>query len=215
MDELFRKDKFQQYSRRLEDAKKSVAEEMYRKSVDEKTRVLETKLSDLSEPKNNVSLFGVLLGMLTSVLAIVFFKHGFDLKWLIVLVSLLGYLLFYRFSMKTAEAKSKLLENYKEEEDLNASFYGKANYLSSQIALRKTRLGLIRIFYMLFFPLFLILLSISRSGDGGIGSFNSIVLAVVLGGLFWYFYFKGDLTELDMTREDLEEIKSKFAETAT
>jgi len=184
---------------------------MYRKSVDEKTKVIETKLEDLTDAKNNVSLLGLLLGMLSSVLAIIFIKQGFDLKWLIVLVMLLGYLLFYRFSMKSAETKTKLLENYKDDEDVSSSFYAKANYLSSQISLRKTRLNLIRYFYMLFFPLFLILLYFSRSAETISSPLKAILLAVGIGSIFWYFYFKGEIDELDITKDDLEDIKSKFA----
>jgi len=188
-----------------------VSDEMYTKAVGEKTKVIETKLADLSDAKNNISLFGVLIGMLSVILALVFVNHGFNLKWLIVLVMLLGYLLFYRFSMKSAEAKSKALENFGDEEDINSNFYSKANYLSSMISLRKTRLNLTRYFYIFFFPLFLVLLKISRSAEGLGSPLKAILLAVGIGSIFWYFYFKDELLELEMTKEDLEEIKNKFA----
>ncbi len=212
MDELFRKDNFQQYSRRLDEAKQSVADEMYLKSVDEKTKVVETKLSDISDAKNHLSHLGLLLGLLSSILVIIFVKLGFDLKWLIVLIMIIGYLLFYKFSMKTAETKSKMLEDFKEEGDVHSSFYAKANYLSSLIALRKTRVNLTRFFYVIFFPLFLLLLKVSRNAEGLASPLNAVLLAVVLGSTFWYFYFRDELMELDMTANDLEEIKSKFAE---
>jgi len=211
MDELFRKDNFQPYKRRLEDAKKAVADEMYMKSVDEKTKVIETKLSDLSEAKNYVSLLGILMGMLAFSLLMVFVNHGFNLQWLIVLIMIIGYLLFYRFSMKTAETKTKLLESYAND-DINAEFYAKANYLSSQITLRKTRINLTRFFYVLFFPLFLLLLDLSLSSEGLTSPIKAALLAFSLGSIFWYFYFSGGLKELDMTKQDLEEIKSNFAE---
>jgi len=207
MDELFRKDNFQPYKRRLEDARKEVADEMYLKSVDEKTKIIETKLSDLSDAKNHVSLLGVLMGMLAFILVMVFVKQGFDLKWLIVLIMII----FYRFSMKTAEAKTKLLGNYEDEQDVNAKFYAKANYLSSQISLRKTRINLTRFFYVIFFPVFLLLLDFSYSPNGLASPIKAVLLAIGLGSIFWYFYFNSELQELNITREELGEIKGKFA----
>lgn len=213
MDELFRKSNFENLSKRLDDAKKAVGENMRLKAVHEKANQIQEKVEDLSDSKEHVMLFGLLILLLVLSLVGAYIKMGFDLKWIILLIVILAFLLYYRFTMKTAEEKNKVFSNYSDDPDENQAFYKRTKFLSSSIQLKRTRIQLTRIFYVFFFPLFLLLMKASVGGSDRIFS-NPILyigLAILFGSIFWYFFFRSEVQELNITQTDLSNIEEEFA----
>ncbi len=141
------------------------------------------------------------------------FKFGYGFGT-IFLVLLLAYFLYFIFNIKAA-----LRENIKSPKadkiDPESPEFLKARiqYISEGIKVTATRIMLVRNFYIIFFPLTTFILIYILRGDTETKSLViTFVISIILGGIFWYYYFKSDLNEIESDMEELSDLDDKINE---
>jgi len=84
----------------------------------------------------------------------------------------------------------------------------KLKYLGSMIKLIRARLIALRLVYMVCFPVFIYMLSLillRREIDWSQEWFY-IVLAILIAIPFWFFFFKSEIDELTMNKDEIKNI---------
>ena len=141
------------------------------------------------------------------------FNIGFNL---IPLVLILAFWIYYRLSLKKsiekqASANKIISENQGEKEDNQSILKSRVKYILNGIDVLETRISLIRNQYVILFPVFSILMVDIIRGPLDYAAFAvTAVISIVLGGLFWIFYFRNDLIDLENAEEELEILEEKL-----
>lgn len=152
----------------------------------------------------NTLLF--LLGLYLVAACAYFIKFGSSTLLLLSIVALVVLMIVYRFSMQTAIKENNASANYETYKEVDELTYlkTKLQYLYSGVMVKFTRSKAIRILYMVMFPFILLLIReffLGKSVDGWIGS---SIVAALLGGVTWWAYFKSDLDDLEISRDDIK-----------
>jgi hypothetical protein len=160
-------------------------------------------------------LFLLLLSIVLIATAIHIARFGIGFN-LIPLILLLAYWVYYRYTLKKAIEKQalanqKINDSSPEENDNKGILINRLRYILNGIDVLNTRIILIRNQYVLLFPVFaMVVIDIIR-GPLGWGAFTvTAVVSVILGGLFWIYYFRNDLIDLENATDELEIIEEKL-----
>ena len=176
----------------------------------------ETLLKDLKED-NHAFVYSTALLIMVSLyliaIVLLYIKFDFSTKLLIYLVLLIGMLAYYKMNMNKVFAESATFLNYKtiDRDDKVNYVAGLLRYLNSGFEVKLTRLRSVRIIYSILFPFFLLIVREIITGPfADTSSFIiNLAVAVVLGG-FWYFYFASDQSELELDKEEVDELITKI-----
>lgn len=86
-------------------------------------------------------------------------------------------------------------------------------YISEGIRVTIGRSGLVRNLYIIFFPLMsLTIIDLFRGPLDSKSYFITFIVAVLIGGIFWFYYFKSDISDIKSDIEELDELKTKISE---
>ena len=167
--------------------------------------LLELLKGDNHGAKSNHTLL-FLLGLYLVTACAYFIKIGSSTLLLLSVLALVVLMILYRFSMQTAIKENNASANYETYKEVDDLTYlkSKLQYLYSGVMVKFTRSKAIRILYMIMFPFILLMLKdffIGQSTDGWIGS---AIVAFLLGGVTWWAYFKADLDDLEISRDDIK-----------
>lgn len=181
--------------------------------IDEKANALleELKNEDDAFVYSTTLLILVVLFLLAIVFLYIF--SGVSTKLLIYLVILIGALTYYRINMNRMYKESTILQNYQKIDPADKTNYvaGLLKYLASGVSIKLERLKSVRLFYTVMFPIFLLIIREIYVGEYTNQSFLlSAVMAAIIGGLFWYFYFSNGLAELEADREEINELANSL-----
>ena len=137
------------------------------------------------------------------------FGYGFGIVFLILL---LAYFIYFIYTIKAA-----LRENIKSpkadkiDPESPQFLKSRIQYITEGIKVTAIRVKLVRNFYIIFFPLMtFILIYIFRGESSTKSLIVTFVISVLLGGVFWYYYFKNDLNEIENDMEELDELNEKI-----
>jgi len=212
MDEMHKKDTFQEYSRRLDRAKEEVKATLHKKTTSDKLDNMMIRLEDDKDNNTYLLIFALLMILITASLIIAYINFGNSFKWIIILVLLMGYLIYYRSSLKSAQEKNQVFKEFEKEENQQQRFFHKTRFLSTSIDVKKSRISLTRLFYILFFPIFLYLLREIYSGPlEPMQITYSLMFGFFFGGIFWHFFFREEIQELSLSAMELADIENEFA----
>jgi len=147
-----------------------------------------------------------LLGLYLLSACAYFIKLGPSTLLLVSLLALAVLMVLYRFSMQTAIKENNASANFETYKEVDELTYlkSKLQYLYSGVMVKFTRAKSIRILYMVMFPFILLLIRdffLGKTADGWIGT---AIIAFLLGGLTWWAYFKADLDDLEISRDDIK-----------
>jgi len=160
-------------------------------------------------------LFLLLLSIVIAATAIHVFKFGISFN-IIPLILLLVYWVYYRYNLKQAievqaMANQRINEEQSKAKDNKSILYNRAQYILNGIEVLEKRITLIRNQYVVFFPVFTIVVIDIIRGPLSWGAFAvTAIVSIVLGGLFWIFYFRNDLTDIENAAEELERIQEQL-----
>ena len=152
-------------------------------------------------------IYWALLALLIIVIIISSFVFGSASKIIPVFILVL-FIVYKRIRIQRA---TKVVKNHKLEmnEAISSSNYflrAKIEYVMKGIQLRIERINLVRIFYLIFFPLFTFYLTELIKGQLPFNSFwTSIVLAYLIAGLPWFLYFRPGIIDLLIKDEELRD----------
>ena len=157
--------------------------------------------------------------LLTSLLLAATAAHigFFGVGWnLVPPLLLLGFWVYYRWVLKKAIEEQALENGRINQENTDPSDQKKLlifriRYILNGLHVLRTRIRLIRNQYTALFPVFtLLLIHIIRGHLNLLSFIVTGVLAFVLGGLFWIFYFQNEMVDLDNADDELEEMKEQL-----
>jgi len=207
MDLIHRKEKYNQYLKKIEKAKSEdegdykfyealeARSELILKDLREQNDKLETNLA--------IALIAIpifLLGILS------YITSGFN-SMMIPLILLTIFLVYYRIKMLGAArmVKEYRIDNRDKVSDRDINWLSKKiEYITHGIEVKLTRLRSIKVYYIFFFPILLVLLGEYLYGEIPFRNlFIAFFLAFVIGGLFWHYFFNAEIDELEDTQEDL------------
>ena len=153
---------------------------------------------------NSTLLFLLVLYLITA--SANFIKIGSSTLLLISILALVVLMVLYRFSMQTAIKENNASANFETYKEVDELTYlkTKLQYLYSGVMVKFTRSKAIRILYMVMFPFILLLIREFFQGPTTDGWIGSSIIAFLLGGITWWAFFKGDLDDLEISRDDIK-----------
>ena len=155
--------------------------------------------------RSNLTLY-FLLALYLIVAAAHYIKFDFSNLLTISLVALVVLMVIYRLSMQTAIRENSASANYNSYKEVDEVTYlkTKLQYLYSGVMVKYTRTKSIRILYMVMFPFILLLVREFFQGQGTGGWIGSSIVAIILGSITWWGYFKSDVDDLEISRDDIK-----------
>ncbi len=167
--------------------------------------LLDLLKGDNHQGKGNTTLF-LLLGLYLVVACGYYIKFGTSTVLTISLVVLILLMVIYRLSMQTALKENAASANYQSYKEVDEMTYlkTKLQYLYSGVMVKLTRTKSIRIVYMCMFPFILILIREFFQGQISSGWIGISIVAIVLGSISWWVFFRSDLEDLEISRDDIK-----------
>ncbi len=157
------------------------------------------------------SLFLVLFVASIIVFIIHIYKNGFSYS-ILFLIFIVSYYFYHTYRIKQAKKEYIKIKKPEKVDPENPEFLKKRiEYVNEGVLLTLFRAKMTRNFYMIFFPLLTITLINLIKVDLGLKALLSvIVVSFILGGLFWHYYFRVDIEEINEDIYILEELKDKI-----
>jgi hypothetical protein len=153
------------------------------------------RMKEDTDKHDYMIMLNVLIGVLCLSALVHYFYFGSFLS-LIAFVSGLMYFLFIRFRLKTVT--QKLIE-YKHDFD---------KYLWEGYYLKEMRFSALKLAFIIFYPLVIILISDLVSGEyNTLPTWLSIVIAIGISTVGWLIYFNDDKSVLDTIEDDLNSLQ--------
>ena len=159
------------------------------------------------------SIFYILFftSMISYLIHTIKFGFGFGTVFLILLFA---YFLYFIYTIKSALRENIKSPKSDKIDPENPRFLkSRIQYISEGIKVTATRIKLVRNFYIIFFPMTtFILIYLFRGNTGTKSLVITFIIAFLLGGVFWYYYFKNDLNEIESDMEELNDLHTKINE---
>ncbi len=139
------------------------------------------------------------------------YKNGFSYS-ILFLIFILSYYFYHTYHIKQAKKEYIKIQKPQKVDPENPGFLKeRIEYVYEGVSLILFRAKMTRNFYMIFFPLLTITLTNLMKVDLELKAFISVIIvSFLLGGLFWYYYFRVDVEELNEDIYILEELKDKL-----
>jgi len=143
----------------------------------------------------------------------VIIKYGLVTRYIVFLAVLILLFIFYKFKMSSAAAINRETANYTNIDPNEKGLYadGLVNYLNTGYDLKLTRINAVKKFFIILFPLFLITMKEFFHGiltNKELGIY--LVVLYPLSYLVWHLYFKEDLYQSNLVKEDIIQIKEEL-----
>lgn len=207
MDLIHRKEKYNEYLKKIEKAKSDDGDYKFIEALEARSEIILNELRDQNDKGEMNFALALIYIPITILTAFSFYKDGTTLP--IVLFGLMiVYLIYYRVKMLSAAktVKDYRIENRDKVADRDINWLKKKiEYITYGIEVKLSRLRLTKVFYMIFFPLLLILLAEIIFGQISFNNrFISLFVAFIVGGLWWGpLIFNDEIEDLEENQSDL------------
>jgi len=206
MDLIHRKEKYKEYLKKIEKAKSDDVDYKFVEALEARSEVILQELREQNDKKEMNLALALIFIPFTLLSAASFIRDGANLL-LIPYAMVVLYLIYYRVKMLSA---AKMVKEYKIDNRDNVSdkdinwLSKKIEYISYGIEVKLTRLRMAKVFYMIFFPLLLVLLSEFVYGSIPFGNrVLSFFVAFLVGGLWWHYIFNDHIEDLEENQTDM------------
>jgi len=167
---------------------------------------LRTKLS----PADFKWLFLIMAGLLLAMgaLHIIFQQNYISILFFVLMAA---YWIYYRMEMKKVietqkQLNARIRQRETPETNFTALLIDRIDYIKNGLDVLYKRIKLVRNQYIAFFPVILMLfIHTVRGSMSTILWISSILVSVIIGGVFWVYYFNYEMMELDKITDELEE----------
>jgi len=206
MDLIHRKEKYREYLKKIEKVKTDVNDNTEFSSLKGKADHILNDLKSQQDGKEFVYIISLLTVPLVFFILALNIRNGYG-AMLIPLVLVLIFIIYYRLKMIECAkmVKSYRVENKDNVSDENLDWLSKKiEYVIYGMEVKLTRLRLVKLFYVFFFPTLLVFLyeyffeTIPFSNI-----FIAYGVAFLLGGIFWHYFFTSEVEDLEFTQDDL------------
>lgn len=152
-------------------------------------------------------LFG--LAALSFLIHIIIYRFGFGVLFMLGLII---YFFYFTYKIRSAikdNIKSPKLD--KIDPESSEFLKSRIQYISEGIQVTLERAEMLRNFFIIFFPLMTFtLIDILKGPMTTKSYFVTIIVSILLGGVFWYYYFRNDITDIQSDIEELNQLKNKI-----
>ncbi len=209
MDGMVRKDKYAE--------QKDLVSEALSQEVIQTSSIAETRLDKILEKLRSSRdadylnmAFAILAGLLCLICVVSFIKDGFTFR-LVPLILFVLFVLYYRSTMKSRGlANIGLGQRLREiSEDEASQLSNKIQYVQSGIETKETRLRMVRLFYIVFFPLVMYLFTDYFRDFQGMWIVIGLVVAFAFSYPVWDQFFDQDIDDLHKLNIDVEDLKKE------
>ena len=215
MDLLKNSSKYQSYLNRINDYKQIVDKNHAFTTIQARIEALSLDLKSKKDKAFYEHLHLIILGLSLIVGFICFFK-GMYIFGLINIITAIAMKYIYATTLKSIISES---ENNPEENPQRAAFdlqlFHKMHYLNHGINLKMARISIVRNAFMIAFPVAMISLVAMTPYTSELGLFIPTILAFGMAAIFWFYFFKDDIDELDFQQMELEQYISDFLVNST
>ena len=206
MDLIHRKEKYKEYLKKIEKAKSDDSDFKFIEALEARSDIILTELREQNDKKEmNLALTLIAFPFLL-IATISYVRDGASIM-LVPAGMLILYLIYYRLRMLSAArlVKEYRIDNRDKVSDKDINWLKKKiEYIAYGIEVKLTRLRMTKFFYMLFFPLFLVLLSEFIFNNISFGNrFLSFFVAFLIGGLFWHYFYNEQINEMEEIQTDM------------
>lgn len=206
MDLIHRKEKYREYLKKIEKVKTDVDDKTEFSSLKAKADHILSDLKSQQDGKEFVYIISLLSVPLIFLILALNIRNGYG-TMLIPLVLVLIFIVYYRLKMIEC---AKLVKSYRVENKDNVSdenldwLSKKIEYVIYGMEVKLTRLRLVKLFYVFFFPTLLVFLYeyIFKAMPFS-NIFIAYGVAFLLGGIFWHYFFTSEVEDLEYTQDDL------------
>ncbi len=216
MDGIYRKGRYREIIKKLNILQGAEVvdsgEDKYSILQDEVNMIIES-LRNRGDQSNAQIHYVLLIIPLLIVLA--WHSYSFDayllngLFILLVVAYIIGAHLRMTLVIKNSHKSEK--ENFELPGNTRAFILTKMNYLEKAMDIKKSRLLLVSFFYIVFFPVFLVRLHTVAISSMAFDSISmAFVVAYLIGGALWYFYFNRSFEIYDDIETSLELIRGNL-----
>ena len=157
------------------------------------------------------TLFYILFGISFIVFAIHIYQYGFSYS-IFFMILLIMYFFYSLYIIKKAireNIKTKLSKKIDPEDP--DFINNRINYISEGIRVTTQRAIVTRNFYIFFFPLMsMTLIDILKGPFDFTGYLATFIVASLIGGAFWYYYFRNDIIDIEIDIEELNDLKLRI-----
>ena len=208
MDLIHRKEKYKEYLKKIEKAKSDDGDFKFIEALEARSDVILRDLRDQNDKKEMNLALALIAIPFTLLSAASYIRDGVSML-VIPFALLLLFLIFYRVRLLSAAraVKEFRIENRDKVADKDINWLKKKiEYITYGIEVKLTRLRLVKVFYMIYFPLLLVFLAEFVFGKVAFNNrFISLFVAFMLGGIFWHYFFNTQTDELEENQSDLYE----------
>ena len=179
--------------------------------VENKANKLLSELNSDSENAYYTNALFLMIVIYLIALGYIYIKSGQHI--LLYLLASVCALLAYKLIVSKAAKQIDSSSSYKAIDPANKQDYvkGLLKHLSSLVNLKMHRVKALRILYMISFPFFLVMLKQIFFADDTTSKFiSSIIVAILLGGIFWYLFFSNEIQEYEYERYEIDDMIKKL-----
>jgi len=196
-------DQYQEYLKRIKLAEHNHSANFAMRQLNDKAEQILASLKSQITVADYRKIFLILFIPFITVAAWSFFLYG-GYGRIVALVLLIGYSVYMRIQIKKDIDDSRTSENGETSKDI-VGVESKVLYIRKGLGIKRKRVSLMKIFYMIFFPIFLYM--VVETLIGGIpfqSSFLGLTIAFLIGSFVWTIYFAEDLEELNYFEQSIE-----------
>lgn len=216
MDTIYRKDKYRELIKKIN----SLQGAGVIHNPDDKFDIIQKEVNDIIEnlrnrgDQTNARIHFILLVVPLAIIlighAIVFKTYIWDGIFLLLALSAIA-LSHFRMNQVITLSKSQGTKPSLTDSSPKEFILMKMQFLEKAIDIKKSRLLLVSVFYMIFFPILLVRLHSLAISSIAFDSINmAYVVAILVASSLWYFYFNRSFELYDQIESTLDFIKSRL-----
>ena len=216
MDAMYRKGRYEAIMRKLNEIQTSAVDDI----ESQKIQVLQDEVNEIIESLRNRSeqadaRVHYLLLIVPLVFILLWHSYAFQefLSAAVILFTMviaLG-LIHFRIGIAIKNSVPSMGINSNEQESQSNFIIQKLEYLNYALDIKKTRLVLLALFYIVFFPILLVkLYELAAERVAFDDSSTAYIVAYLIGGALWFFYYNRSFELYDHIDEEVELIRQSL-----
>lgn len=198
-------DQYQEYLKRIKLAEHNHSAGFGLRQLNDKTEQILTSLRSQITAGDYRKIFLILFIPFILVALWTFFMYG-GYGRIVALVLIIVYSVYMRIQMKKdiGASHSAFLEDEQVSTDIS-EVEDKVQYIKKGLCIKRKRVGLTKVFYMIFFPIFMYMVVESLIGSIPFQNiFLGLTIAFLVGSFIWTIYFAEDLEELKYFEDSMK-----------
>ena len=200
---LSKSSSYQEYLKRIQEYRSLTTEDQIFSDIQSRTEKL---FSDVRSRNDQQVYYKLLIGICAAsiVIGVVSIMMSYYFQGIVLLAAPLFAWYHYNHQLKS---EIEAQQRYKEDQQLNIKdqLMSKVQYLIRGLNIKIHRITIVRWVYMLIFPALMISLLFFIRNEIEVNRFLLLVIAFIIGSIFWYYYFKDDLDELEYQQKEMNE----------